>query len=200
MASSGASNTNFNFPRPMLSSPPLTYSPPEQYPNNHLHNEVGTWIFILLIVLLLLALIEATIDKCITNIHIQTEEIDHDLENGELEGTSFLVSHLNHFVDHPWIMEVMEYSIRELMEKRRKERLRIIAELLPLVNYKELEPESNFDECVICLEDFQDGESCRLFPVCNHIFHSDCICSWLESNLTCPICRNRCDLSLSTLY
>ncbi|XP_050113252.1 E3 ubiquitin-protein ligase MPSR1-like isoform X1 [Malus sylvestris] len=45
------------------------------------------------------------------------------------------------------------------------------------------------DRCTICLEDFGDGEFCRVFA-CKHMFHSDCIDHWLKNHLTCPICRN----------
>ncbi|KAM5585978.1 E3 ubiquitin-protein ligase RNF126 [Rosa sericea] len=45
------------------------------------------------------------------------------------------------------------------------------------------------DRCAICLEDFVDGESCRVFE-CKHIFHANCIDNWLKNGLTCPICRN----------
>ncbi|KAG4999083.1 hypothetical protein JHK87_020155 [Glycine soja] len=26
-------------------------------------------------------------------------------------------------------------------------------------------------------------------PYCNHVFHISCICNWLQSNSTCPLCR-----------
>ncbi|TQE10476.1 hypothetical protein C1H46_003931 [Malus baccata] len=45
------------------------------------------------------------------------------------------------------------------------------------------------DRCTICLEDFVDGEFCRVFA-CKHMFHSDCIVHWLKNHLSCPICRN----------
>ncbi|GAY47871.1 hypothetical protein CUMW_107600 [Citrus unshiu] len=62
-----------------------------------------------------------------------------------------------------------------------------LEQLMPCVNYsdQEMTPSSNY--CVICLENFVDGESCRLFPVCYRIFHSVCIDQWLKEHLTCPI-------------
>lgn len=64
-----------------------------------------------------------------------------------------------------------------------------LEQLMPCVNYsdQEMTPSSNY--CVICLENFVDGESCRLFPVCYRIFHSVCIDQWLNEHLTCPVCR-----------
>ncbi|KAK6148407.1 hypothetical protein DH2020_019319 [Rehmannia glutinosa] len=44
-------------------------------------------------------------------------------------------------------------------------------------------------ECAVCLENFKAGESCRILPKCNHIFHGECIDSWLVKTGACPICR-----------
>lgn len=46
------------------------------------------------------------------------------------------------------------------------------------------------EECCICLEDYKEGDFCRVFPRCNHLFHLKCIDIWLMEHLTCPICRN----------
>ncbi|GAV72924.1 zf-RING_2 domain-containing protein [Cephalotus follicularis] len=43
--------------------------------------------------------------------------------------------------------------------------------------------------CSICLQDFQDGDSARELPSCEHFFHSDCIETWLTQNGSCPVCR-----------
>ncbi|KAG0517486.1 hypothetical protein BDA96_09G093200 [Sorghum bicolor] len=44
-------------------------------------------------------------------------------------------------------------------------------------------------QCVICLGLVQVGEVVRRLPVCNHLFHVECIDMWLRSHSTCPICR-----------
>ncbi|CAL9101551.1 unnamed protein product [Musa textilis] len=44
-------------------------------------------------------------------------------------------------------------------------------------------------ECAVCLSEFEDDEELRLLPRCSHVFHSDCIDSWLASHVTCPVCR-----------
>ncbi|CAN6817554.1 unnamed protein product [Brassica oleracea] len=44
-------------------------------------------------------------------------------------------------------------------------------------------------ECAICLNELEDRETVRLLPVCNHLFHVDCIDAWLYSHATCPVCR-----------
>lgn len=44
-------------------------------------------------------------------------------------------------------------------------------------------------ECAVCLNEFEDNETLRLIPKCDHVFHLDCIDAWLVSHSTCPVCR-----------
>ncbi|GMH31380.1 hypothetical protein Nepgr_033223 [Nepenthes gracilis] len=44
-------------------------------------------------------------------------------------------------------------------------------------------------ECSVCLSEFQEGETLRLLPKCNHAFHIGCIDTWLRSHTNCPLCR-----------
>ncbi|XP_030466974.1 putative RING-H2 finger protein ATL37 [Syzygium oleosum] len=44
-------------------------------------------------------------------------------------------------------------------------------------------------ECAVCLNYFEDDDTLRLIPKCNHVFHLDCIGKWLASHTTCPVCR-----------
>ncbi|KAJ9180201.1 hypothetical protein P3X46_008477 [Hevea brasiliensis] len=44
-------------------------------------------------------------------------------------------------------------------------------------------------ECAVCLCEFEDDETLRLIPKCDHVFHADCIDVWLASHTTCPVCR-----------
>ncbi|GMY11415.1 E3 ubiquitin-protein ligase ATL6-like [Fagus crenata] len=46
-------------------------------------------------------------------------------------------------------------------------------------------------ECAVCLSEFEDHETLRLLPRCNHVFHPDCIDTWLGTRVTCPVCRTR---------
>ncbi|CAI0551113.1 unnamed protein product [Linum tenue] len=50
-------------------------------------------------------------------------------------------------------------------------------------------------ECAVCLNEFEDDETLRLIPKCDHVFHPECIDAWLESHTTCPVCR--ADLTLN---
>ncbi|XP_055828411.1 E3 ubiquitin-protein ligase ATL31-like [Solanum dulcamara] len=44
-------------------------------------------------------------------------------------------------------------------------------------------------ECAVCLNEFEDNEMLRLIPKCDHVFHPECIDAWLQSHVTCPVCR-----------
>ncbi|CAM0943128.1 unnamed protein product [Alopecurus aequalis] len=44
-------------------------------------------------------------------------------------------------------------------------------------------------ECAVCLGEFQEEERVRLLPGCLHVFHADCIDTWLQGNANCPLCR-----------
>ncbi|PKU62453.1 E3 ubiquitin-protein ligase ATL6 [Dendrobium catenatum] len=44
-------------------------------------------------------------------------------------------------------------------------------------------------ECAICLNEFEDDETIRLLPECDHVFHQECVDAWLETHVTCPVCR-----------
>lgn len=45
-------------------------------------------------------------------------------------------------------------------------------------------------ECAVCLNEFEDEETIRLIPKCDHVFHAECIDAWLENHVTCPVCRS----------
>ncbi|KAF7506326.1 hypothetical protein GJ744_011899 [Endocarpon pusillum] len=45
-------------------------------------------------------------------------------------------------------------------------------------------------ECVVCLEEYIDGQSRVMSLPCGHEFHADCITPWLvRRRRTCPICK-----------
>mmetsp|Transcript_10276 Transcript_10276/g.15454 ORF Transcript_10276/g.15454 Transcript_10276/m.15454 type:complete len:206 (-) Transcript_10276:314-931(-) len=50
-------------------------------------------------------------------------------------------------------------------------------------------------QCLICLEDFEQGEKIRYLP-CGHHFHAGCLDTWLSRKSECPI---RCQLDLQAL-
>lgn len=48
--------------------------------------------------------------------------------------------------------------------------------------------EGEEDKCPICLVEFGDGEDIKNLP-CKHMFHPNCIDTWLVKNSACPICK-----------
>ncbi|KAF3613909.1 putative cation/H(+) antiporter 14-like [Capsicum annuum] len=44
-------------------------------------------------------------------------------------------------------------------------------------------------ECPICLGLFGDDEMVKLLPVCEHVYHAQCIDEWLIAHSNCPLCR-----------
>jgi len=61
---------------------------------------------------------------------------------------------------------------------------------IPVVVYEAKAGVSDADECVICLCELDDGEKVRVLPRCYHGFHVECIDMWLDTNPSCPTCRN----------
>ena len=69
----------------------------------------------------------------------------------------------------------------ELVEKILRER-----KYLPVsLKFKEIQ-----DECSICQETMNEGETVVKLPGCGHAYHDACVLSWLKKQHTCPLCRN----------
>lgn len=47
------------------------------------------------------------------------------------------------------------------------------------------------DECCICLESYNVGETicAPITTECNHVFHEGCILQWVKNHDKCPLCR-----------
>lgn len=59
-----------------------------------------------------------------------------------------------------------------------------------LFQYGERGVEGKNADCSICLDEFTEGEVCRMLPKCKHVFHRFCIDQWLPSERHCPVCRS----------
>ncbi|KAE8660229.1 E3 ubiquitin-protein ligase ATL31 [Hibiscus syriacus] len=67
-----------------------------------------------------------------------------------------------------------------------------VIETFPIMVYSEVKDHKigkDALECAVCLNEFEDDETLRLIPKCDHVFHPDCIDAWLASHTTCPVCR-----------
>ena len=62
---------------------------------------------------------------------------------------------------------------------------------LPTSAIKDVEKDLpiNARQCLICLEDFKNGDVRKTMP-CLHGFHEDCLDRWLRTNGSCPICKH----------
>ncbi|KAL6640693.1 hypothetical protein ACP70R_021816 [Stipagrostis hirtigluma subsp. patula] len=52
------------------------------------------------------------------------------------------------------------------------------------------------ESCVICVAAYEAGERCSVLPGCAHVFHRDCIATWLRRGgaTSCPLCRAKVGL------
>ena len=66
-----------------------------------------------------------------------------------------------------------------------------IINAITICKYKRGEGLIEGTECSVCLSEFQEDETLRLLPKCNHAFHIPCIDTWLRSHTNCPLCRAR---------
>ncbi|GAB4861307.1 hypothetical protein Ancab_036468 [Ancistrocladus abbreviatus] len=60
---------------------------------------------------------------------------------------------------------------------------------ITVVRYKKGDGLIEGRECSVCLSEFEEDETLRLLPKCNHAFHMGCIDTWLRSHINCPLCR-----------
>ncbi|XP_073304168.1 RING-H2 finger protein ATL57-like [Primulina huaijiensis] len=61
---------------------------------------------------------------------------------------------------------------------------------LPLLPYDAAATPPLLEDCPICLGEFGNTESVKMIPNCGHVFHPGCIDAWLESHVSCPLCRS----------
>ncbi|OIT40313.1 ring-h2 finger protein atl57 [Nicotiana attenuata] len=64
-----------------------------------------------------------------------------------------------------------------------------IIQSLPLVSYRG-PAEHLIEDCPICLTEFEASELVKLIPYCRHVFHQQCLDTWLASHVSCPLCRS----------
>ena len=99
--------------------------------------------------------------------------------------------------------EEYQNMIRNHPELKKKNKdMETIIKFLPVSVVKEIKENENNDDrnnnrkCVICLCDFEVGEEVTALP-CLHVFHTECIASWIKAHCHCPICKF--DVTLQSL-
>lgn len=58
---------------------------------------------------------------------------------------------------------------------------------ISVVSFETVKETTEFDECVICKDIFDNVKQICLFK-CNHYFHVTCIVKWLSEKRKCPLC------------
>ncbi|OMO78076.1 Zinc finger, RING-type [Corchorus capsularis] len=62
-------------------------------------------------------------------------------------------------------------------------------EALPSVKITKNHLNSEFNQCAVCMDEFEEGAQAKQMP-CKHLYHKDCIFPWLELHNSCPVCRH----------
>lgn len=60
---------------------------------------------------------------------------------------------------------------------------------IPTLGFRKGEQQNSSRDCAVCLNEFQEEERIRMLPNCLHLFHIDCIDTWLQTHANCPLCR-----------
>ena len=59
---------------------------------------------------------------------------------------------------------------------------------IPKIIYYSYKFKNDDNKCVVCQYEFKNGEEVTKLN-CGHLFHSDCVYTWLSKNKVCPMCH-----------
>ena len=59
---------------------------------------------------------------------------------------------------------------------------------IPKVIYNRYKFSNDDNKCVVCQYEFKNGEEVTKLS-CGHLFHSECVDTWLSKNKVCPMCH-----------
>ena len=175
---------NNNYIHNNLVRPPSMNSMPpnmnNNFPNNHFAHNIG-------------------INSNINNFRINNNQMNNNINFNMNNNMNYMgniphpipLSIMNNF-GYPYMNMMMPMMPFMPMPFPNNNVNRIDPRILNSLPENELEDASKLDpdnrNCVICLEDFKDKEHIICLP-CIHVFHSECIKSWLNKNNNCPTCK-----------
>lgn len=86
-----------------------------------------------------------------------------------------------------WSLIKIHTLVKEIRRRfRRHKNYLLVVKLLRFSMATKEDLEKNVDDCAICWDEM---DSARKLP-CGHLFHNSCLFSWLEQDISCPICRS----------
>ena len=59
---------------------------------------------------------------------------------------------------------------------------------IPKVIYNKIKFKNDDNKCVVCQYEFKNGENVTQLT-CGHLFHTECVDTWLSKNKVCPMCH-----------
>ncbi|XP_076915160.1 RING-H2 finger protein ATL46-like [Bidens hawaiensis] len=88
------------------------------------------------------------------------------------------------------VSDTLQRQLQQLFHLHDSGLDQVFIDSLPVFMYKEIVGAKGSFDCAVCLSEFVESDELRLLPTCSHAFHISCIDTWLQSNSTCPLCRN----------
>ena len=64
---------------------------------------------------------------------------------------------------------------------------------IPKIIYNKNKFKNDDNKCVVCQYEFKNGENVTKLS-CGHLFHADCVDTWLSKNKVCPMCHKEINI------
>lgn len=123
--------------------------------------------------------------------NLSSEEFFFGIDNfDDFKGREMVVRLLSYLISvlavSRWIRNNDENSGNRDLNNNRSTNPRFTGEDLGL---GEIQSSSEGQDCPVCLETMEPGETVRILP-CRHVLHHDCITGWFQhGKYSCPLCK-----------